>query len=55
MAYQAATLLLVFMAVTSATSSELVAVSSIITYDVYRTYFKPDASGKRLIYMSHVT
>ncbi|ORY55617.1 Sodium:solute symporter family-domain-containing protein [Pseudomassariella vexata] len=49
-----ATLLIVFMAVTSATSSELIAVSSICTYDLYRTYFKPDASGKRLIYMSHV-
>ncbi|OBR08296.1 sodium symporter family protein [Colletotrichum higginsianum IMI 349063] len=50
----AATLLMVFMAVTSASSAELIAVSSIFTYDVYRTYFKPDASGKRLIYMSHV-
>ncbi|CAJ2504598.1 Uu.00g119920.m01.CDS01 [Anthostomella pinea] len=49
-----ATLLIVFMAVTSATSSELIAVSSIFTYDLYRTYFKPNASGKRLIYMSHV-
>ncbi|KAJ9155241.1 Urea transporter [Pleurostoma richardsiae] len=48
-----ATLLMVFMAVTSATSSELIAVSSIFTYDLYRTYFKPDASGKRLIWMSH--
>ncbi|KAI0475752.1 Sodium:solute symporter family-domain-containing protein [Xylariaceae sp. FL0804] len=49
-----ATLFIVFMAVTSATSSELIAVSSIFTYDLYRTYFKPDASGRRLIYMSHV-
>lgn len=48
------TLLIVFMAVTSATSAELIAVSSIFTYDLYRTYFKPDASGKRLIYISHV-
>lgn len=48
-----ATLLIVFMAVTSATSSELIAVSSIFTYDLYRTYFKPEASGKRLIWMSH--
>lgn len=48
-----ATLLIVFMAVTSATSSELIAVSSVITYDLYRTYVKPGASGKRLIYMSH--
>jgi urea-proton symporter len=50
----AATLLIVFMAVTSATSSELIATSSIFTYDMYRTYFNPEASGKRLIYMSHV-
>ncbi|TRX88963.1 hypothetical protein FHL15_010191 [Xylaria flabelliformis] len=49
-----ATLLIIFLAVTSATSSELIAVSSIFTYDLYRTYFKPEASGKRLIYMSHV-
>ncbi|KAJ8112676.1 hypothetical protein ONZ43_g5339 [Nemania bipapillata] len=49
-----ATLLLVFLAVTSATSSELIAVSSIFTYDLYRTYFNPTASGKRLIYTSHV-
>jgi len=48
------TLLIIFMAVTSATSSELIAVSSIFTYDFYRTYVKPDASGRRLIYMSHV-
>ncbi|PSR80146.1 urea transporter [Coniella lustricola] len=48
-----ATLLIMFMAVTSATSSELIAVSSIFTYDVYRTYIKPDASGRRLIWMSH--
>ncbi|KAL2148260.1 hypothetical protein VTH82DRAFT_2408 [Thermothelomyces myriococcoides] len=47
------TLLIVFMAVTSATSSQLIAVSTICTYDLYRTYFNPAASGRRLIYMSH--
>ncbi len=47
------TLLIVFMAVTSASSAELIAVSSIFTYDIYQTYFNPGASGKRLIYMSH--
>jgi hypothetical protein len=51
----AATLLLIFMAVTSAMSAELIAVSSIWTYDIYQTYIKPDASGKRLIYMSHAS
>ncbi|KAM7200653.1 Sodium:solute symporter family domain containing protein [Naviculisporaceae sp. PSN 640] len=49
-----ATLLIVFMAVTSATSSQLIAVSSICTYDLYRTYFNPKAAGKNLIYMSHI-
>jgi Na+/proline symporter len=41
------------MAVTSASSAELIAVSSIFTYDIYQTYFNPNASGRRLIYMSH--
>lgn len=48
-----ATLLIVFMAVTSATSAELIAVSSIFTYDFYRTYVNPEASGRRLIWISH--
>lgn len=51
----AATLLLIFMAVTSAMSAELIAVSSIWTYDIYQTYINPTASGKRLIYMSHAS
>ena len=50
----AATLLLIFMAVTSASSAEFIAVSSIFTYDIYQTYFNPKASGRRLIYMAHV-
>ncbi|KAF2435442.1 urea active transporter [Tothia fuscella] len=49
----AAALLLVFMAVTSAMSAELIAVSSIFTYDVYQTYFNPKAPGSMLIKMSH--
>lgn len=51
----AATLLLIFMAVTSASSAELIAVSSIWTYDIYQTYINPKASGKFLIRMSHVS
>ena len=49
----ASSLLLIFMAVTSAMSAELIAVSSIFTYDIYQTYYNPKASGRRLIYMSH--
>lgn len=37
-------LLLVFLAVTSASSAELIAVSSIFTYDIFRAYIKPDVS-----------
>jgi Na+/proline symporter len=49
-----ATLLLVFMAVTSAMSAELIAVSSIFTYDFYQTYINPQATGRQLIGTSHV-
>ncbi|KAL8971244.1 MAG: hypothetical protein Q9183_001144 [Haloplaca sp. 2 TL-2023] len=49
----AATLLLIFMAVTSASSAEYISVSSIFTYDIYKTYFEPTASGRKLVYMAH--
>lgn len=48
-----ATLILVFMAVTSAMSAELIAVSSIFTYDIYKGYIDPQANGKKLIFTSH--
>ncbi|RCK55815.1 Urea active transporter [Candida viswanathii] len=48
-------LIMVFMAVTSAMSSELIAVSTIATYDIYRTYINPEATGKKLIWYSHVS
>ena len=48
-------LAMLFTAVTSAGSAELVAVSSLVTYDVYRTYIKPAASGRELIRISRIT
>ena len=48
-------LVMLFMAVTSAGSAELIAVSSLITYDVYRTYKNPDATGKQLLKVSRAT
>jgi SSS family transporter len=48
-------LTMLFMAVTSAGSAELIAVSSLITYDIYRTYKNPGASGKQLVKVSRVT
>lgn len=37
---------------TSAGSSELIAVSSLCTYDIYRTYINPDATGKQILKVS---
>lgn len=42
-----------FMAVTSTFSAELISVSSILTYDVYKTYFNPKATGRQLVLMSY--
>ncbi|KAM7264283.1 hypothetical protein ACFE04_001966 [Oxalis oulophora] len=45
-------LTMLFMAVTSAGSSELIAVSSLCTYDIYRTYINPNATGKKILRVS---
>ncbi|CAG8689677.1 11181_t:CDS:10 [Rhizophagus irregularis] len=50
-----AVMVLVFMAVTSAASAELIAVSSIYTYDIYRTYIHSGALGKQVIRQSHAS
>lgn len=42
-------LTILFTAVTCAGSAELVAFSSLFTFDVYRTYVKPSATGRQLI------
>ena len=49
-----ALLIVLFMAVTSCASAELIAVSSLLTFDVYKTYLKPSASPSSLIFVSHV-
>jgi hypothetical protein len=46
-------LLLLFMAVTLSTSAELVAVSSLVTFDIYKTYIKPLATSAELVRSSH--
>ncbi|KAJ5897317.1 hypothetical protein N7504_007605 [Penicillium tannophilum] len=50
-----ATTLMIFMAVTSAFSAQLIAVSSIFTYDIYQAYINPQAKGKRLVWISHMS
>jgi hypothetical protein len=49
-----ALLITLFMAVTSCASAELIAVSSILTFDVYKSYIKPSASPESLIFVAHV-
>ncbi|KAI0351204.1 Na+/solute symporter [Trametes cingulata] len=48
-----AILLVVFMAVTSAVSAELIAVSSLFSYDLYRTYYRPKATSTEIVRVSH--
>lgn len=45
-------LVMLFISVTSSGASEQIAVSSLISYDVYRTYINPDCSGQRVIKLS---
>lgn len=50
-----AILLMVFMAVTSAMSSETVATTALLTYNFYHAYFNPKATGKQLLRFSNIT
>ena len=45
-------LTVLFTAVTAAGSAQLISVSSLITYDVFRTYIKPSSTGRQLMRIS---
>ena len=45
---------LMFMALTSTVSSSMIAVSSILSFDLYKTYVNPKASDHRLVKVSHL-
>ncbi|KAF4766419.1 hypothetical protein HAV15_010884 [Penicillium sp. str.  len=47
-----ATLLMTFMAVTSTLSAQVIAVSSIVAFDGYRTYFNKNATNQEVIFWS---
>jgi Na+/proline symporter len=47
--------ILLFMALTSTVSSSMIAVSSILSFDLYKTYFNPKATDKRLLHVSHLS
>merc|ERR1712193_553726 len=42
------------MAITSTGSAEGIAVSSLVAYDIYRTYINKDATGKQILMVSKV-
>ncbi|KAF2763883.1 hypothetical protein EJ03DRAFT_283216 [Teratosphaeria nubilosa] len=49
-----AVILMVFMAVTSSFSAEIVAHASIVTFDIYRPYINPQANDRELKLVSHM-
>ncbi|KAL1991114.1 hypothetical protein VTN49DRAFT_5618 [Thermomyces lanuginosus] len=49
----AAVVLIIFMAVTSTLSAQVIAVSSIISFDIYREYFNKSATDRQIIHWSH--
>ena len=48
------TIVMLFMALTSTGSAECIAVGSLVTYDVYRRYFNPEATGAQILFVSRV-
>lgn len=50
----AALLITLFMAVTSCASAELIATSSILTFDIFKTYIRPAASPSTIMLMAHI-
>eukprot|EP00928_Gymnodinium_smaydae_P098880 TRINITY_DN929_c0_g1_i6.p1 TRINITY_DN929_c0_g1~~TRINITY_DN929_c0_g1_i6.p1 ORF type:complete len:682 (+),score=151.36 TRINITY_DN929_c0_g1_i6:69-2114(+) len=46
--------IMLFMAITSTGSAEGIAVSSLVAYDIYKTYINPEADGKRILLVSKV-
>ncbi|KAI1206058.1 sodium/proline symporter [Annulohypoxylon truncatum] len=49
-----ALLVTIFMACTSIASAQMIAISSIISFDIYGTYFNKNATDKQLITWSHI-
>ncbi|KAJ5907326.1 Sodium/solute symporter [Penicillium taxi] len=48
-------IILCFMALTSSVSSSMIAVSSILSYDLYKTYINPQVTDRVLVRVSHLT
>mmetsp|Transcript_77664 Transcript_77664/g.195326 ORF Transcript_77664/g.195326 Transcript_77664/m.195326 type:complete len:310 (-) Transcript_77664:430-1359(-) len=46
--------IMLFNAITSTGSAEGLAVSSLVVYDIYKTYINPQATGKRVLWLSKI-
>jgi SSS family transporter len=47
-------LTMLFMAIVSTGSAESIAVSSLVSYDIYREYFNPEATGAQILLVSRI-
>lgn len=47
-------LIMLFMAIVSTGSAESIAVSSLVSYDIYREYINPEATGAQILFVSRV-
>jgi SSS family transporter len=47
-------LVMLFMAIVSTGSAESIAVSSLVSYDIYREYFNPEATGEDILKVSRI-
>lgn len=47
-------LIMLFMAIVSTGSAESIAVSSLVSYDIYRQYFNPEATGDQILKCSRI-
>ena len=47
-------LTMLFMAIVSTGSAESIAVSSLVSYDIYREYINPEADGKKILMVSRI-
>jgi len=47
-------LVMLFMAIVSTGSAESIAVSSLVSYDIYREYINPNATGKQILFVSRI-
>jgi len=47
-------LIMLFMAIVSTGSAESIAVSSLVSYDIYREYMNPEATGAQILFVSRL-